>query len=229
MKKILITAIAILMTLITSVNAQDMMVQDELIIEPEASEAPIIGAVTNTFLRRGLVSFEYNMSFPVGDLKDFISSMGFRGFHFEYKAVLDDNWTIGGSIGWYGWYEKLDRATYDFEGGALTTTIFRYFYTLPLKVVSQYYFLPDAFIQPFVGLSAGVSYCEIRQEIGFLVITDKPWNFTVTPEVGVLIPFGSTSSWGAVIKGRYNFMVYNKNNFNSVQYIDATFGLVYSY
>ena len=253
MKKILATTIAILVAFAGTITAQDLALLDDgmeislaepthidgmdiSLAEPTINdglmsvpEAPIIGAVTNTFLSRGLVSFEYNMSFPIGEFNDFISGIGFRGFHFEYKAVLDDNWTIGGSIGWYGFYEKIPRDTYEFEQGALTTTIFRYFYSLPLKVVAQYYFAPSAFVQPFVGLSLGVSYNEVRQEIGFYVVEDRPWTFIMTPEVGVLIPFGSTAQWGAVIKGRYNHNFYKTEFFNSVQTIDATIGLVYSY
>jgi outer membrane protein len=228
MKKIFIIFAAALFS-INFASAQDIEVPETdleqgLMIEPREP-----AALSNTFLNRGLFSIEYNLSFPVGDLSDFISTIGYRGWNFELKGVINDNLAVGGSFGWYGFQESFDRDTYFFDAGSLTTSIYNYYYTIPLRVVAHYYFLPDSKVQPFAGLSIGTNYSEKRSEIGFLVIEDKAWDFGLTPEIGAIIPFGEMSMWGAQIKGRYNFLTYKDRDIDNIMFIDVSIGLVYSY
>jgi outer membrane protein len=199
MKKIFSIVLIIGLAATFSTRAQDAAIEPDLSINPGEP-----AATSNTFLTRGLFSIEYNVSFPMGDFNDYISTIGHRGWHFELKGVINDNFAVGGSLGWYAFYEKLDRDTYQIEGGALTSTIFNYYYAVPLQAVGHYYFTPDAFIQPFIGLGIGTTYSEKRREIGFYVVEERVWDFSVTPEAGVIIPFGMGSEWGALIKGRYN-------------------------
>jgi outer membrane protein len=224
MKKILAVLLVFLIGASAVTKAQDMAIDPDLSIEPSAPQA-----LSNTFLNRGLFSIEYNVSFPVGDFNDFISTIGYRGWHFELKGVLNDNVAVGGSLGWYAFYEKLPRSTYNFDGGAITTTIFNYYYSVPLQAVAHYYLMPDAFVQPFVGIGLGATYSEKRREIGFYVVEEKVWDFGVTPEVGAIIPFGLGAEWGAIIKGRYNLTTYKDNDVNNLMFFDLTVGLAFSY
>lgn len=226
-KTIIIFAAALFSISITSaqdIEVPELNLEQGLMVEPGEP-----AALSNTFLSRGLFSIEYNLSFPMGDLSDFISKMGYRGWNFELKGVVNDNLSVGGSFGWYGFSETFDRDTYFFEGGSLTTSIFNYYYSIPLRAVAHYYFLPDAFIQPFAGVSIGTNYSEKRREVGFLVIEEKAWDFGITPEVGAIIPFGEMAMWGAQIKARYNFLTYKDRDIDNIMFFDVSFGLVYSY
>lgn len=227
MKKLII--IVLIFTGMGSLMAQDIELPETitgngLMLEPREP-----AATGNTFLLRGLFSIEYNASFPIGGFSDFISEIGYRGWNFELKGVINDNLAVGGSVGWYAFYEEYGRSTYNFENGSLTSSIFNYYYTIPLRAVAHYYFLPDAFVQPFAGLSIGTNYSEKRREVGFLVLEEKKWNFGVTPEVGVIIPFGDLAEWGAQIKGRYNFVTFNDVEIDNVMFFDISVGLIYSY
>jgi hypothetical protein len=228
MKKIFIIFLLITASVSVSIS-QDMAIDYETDLGDLtlAPREPV--ALTNAFLQRGLFTINYNLSFPLGDFNDFTSTIGYRGWDLELYGVINDNLAVGGSIGWRAFYEKLDRATYTFEGGALTSEVYNYFYSIPIKAVAHYYFLPDAFVQPFAGLSTGIAYNEKRREIGFYYVESRLWNYIVSPEVGVLIPFGEMAEWGARIVGRYNFMTFSDNSVDNIQFIDLSFGLVYSY
>ena len=187
------------------------------------------GRSSNYFLNRSLFSVNYNLTFPLGDLHDFIPVTGVAGFDVEYKALVTDNIAIGGMIGYESFYKKYDRDTYYFENGALTSTIFKYYYTVPMRVVFDFFISPGSFVQPFVGLSTGVNYNERRLEVGFYALEDKSWNYVVAPEAGLIIPFGKFSEWGFSAKARYNYQVYDRDNFSGLQYLDVSLGFTYSY
>jgi hypothetical protein len=214
MKKNIFLSIILSVALLPSVFGQDAFYEDRS---------------TNYFLQRSLFSFNYSLSFPMGDLNDFISKPGVKGFDAELKAFVTDNIAVGGMIGYQGFYEKYDRNTYTFENGALTSTLFAYYWTVPIRVVADYFIAPGSFIQPFIGLSTGLNYNERRLEIGFYYIDDKSWNYVIAPEAGLIIPVGKYSEWGFSAKVRYNYHVYNRDNFNGLQYLDVALGFSYSY
>jgi len=228
MKKSIIFFIALFIA-ITGIKAQDAADDLDLFSGGLTLEPREPAALTSTFLQRGLFSFNYNLSFPMGDFNDFISSIGYRGWNFELYGVINDNLAVGGSVGWYAFNEKFDRSTYYFDNGALTSEVYNYFYSIPLKVVAHYYFAPDAFVQPFAGLGLGTTYSEKRREIGFYYVDSKLWNFIVSPEVGVIVPFGDMSEWGARILGRYNFITFKDQEVNNIMFFDLQIGLIYSY
>jgi hypothetical protein len=184
------------------------------------------------FLAKSLFSGNYNLSFPAGNYSDFISKMGYRSFDAEYKVFVTNNVALGGNIGWYGFYEKYERDTYEFENGAITSTIFNYLYSIPLRFKVEYYPIPNKFIQPFIGLHVGTHYNERTTQVGFISLKDESWNFSLAPEVGVIIPFGELADWGFMIKGKYNYQVYDRDvflDFSNLSWFDLSFGLTYSY
>jgi hypothetical protein len=184
---------------------------------------------SNYYMQSNLFSFNYNLSFPFGDLNDYVPSTGVKGFDVELKTFVTDNIAIGGMIGYQGFYKKYPRDTYSFENGALTSTLFAYYWTIPIRVVADYFISPGSLIQPFIGLSTGVNYNERRLEVGFYYIDDKSWNYVIAPEAGLIIPLGKYAEWGFSVKARYNYHVYSRDNFNGLQYLDVALGFSYSY
>jgi hypothetical protein len=207
MKKILFIAISAVLLSAGSMKAQD----------------------DNYFLQTNLINFSYQMGFPTGDLNEWMPENSFTGWDVEYKTMVTRNLAVGGHIGWQSFYKKYPRDTYEFPGGALTTTVFKYFYTIPMQAVVSYYFTPEGFVQPFVSFDVGVNYNERRGEIGIYVIEDNSWNFSFAPEFGVTVPFGKFSTWGLTARAKYNYNVYDRDNFKGLAYINAIVGLTYSF
>jgi len=124
----------------------------------------------NLYLQKSQMTFSYQMGFPTSDLKDFIPENDFLGWDYEMKTMVTHNLAVGGHIGYQGFYKKYPRATYEFPQGAITTTIFKYYYTLPLQAIATWYFMPEGMVQPFVGMNLGINYNERRGEIGIGVL-----------------------------------------------------------
>jgi hypothetical protein len=188
----------------------------------------------NLFLKKSQMTFSYQMGFPTADLKDFIPENDYLGWDFEMKSMVTHNLAIGGHIGYQGFYKKYPRDTYEFPQGAITTTIFKYYYTIPMQAIATWYFIPEGMIQPFASMNLGVNYNERRGEIGIYVLEDNSWNFSFAPEAGVIVPFGKYSQWGGNIRAKYNYNVYNRDenvamDFNNLAYWNLMLGLTYTW
>ncbi len=188
----------------------------------------------NLYLQKSQMTFSYQMGFPTGDLKDFIPENDFLGWDYELKTMVTHNLAIGGHIGYQGFYKKFPRDTYEFPQGAITTTIFKYYYTIPMQMVATWFFIPEGMVQPYLGMNVGVNYNERRGEIGIYRLEDNSWNFSFAPEAGVIIPFGKYSQWGANLRAKYNYNVYNRDenigmDFNNLAYWNMMFGMTYTW
>lgn len=226
MKKNIIFSIVFALVFIPTVFSQDMdLAGENITIAPMPQDQ----GVGSYFLNRSLFSINYNFSFPFGDLHDFIPTNSYTGFDVDLKGMVSDHFAVGGLIGYQSFYKKYPRDTYYFENGALTSTIFKYYYTVPIRVVADYFINPTGYVQPYIGLGLGVNYNERRLEVGFYSLEDKSWNFVLAPEAGVVIPFSKYSEWGFTIKARYNYQVYSRDNFSGLQYLDVGIGFAYSY
>jgi hypothetical protein len=190
--------------------------------------------VDNPYLKNTLLTFSYQMGFPSGDLKTFLPQNDYLGWDFEMKTMVTHNLAVGAHIGYQGFYKKYPRATYEFPQGAITTTIFKYYYTVPMQATATWFFIPEKMVQPYLGVNVGVNYNERRGEIGIYVLEDNSWNFSFAPEAGVIVPFGKFSEWGLNLRAKYNYSVYNRDDgigmdFNQLAYWNVMIGLTYTY
>lgn len=188
----------------------------------------------NIFLQNSQATFSYQMGFPSADLKGWLPENDYLGWDFDLKTLVTHNLALGGHIGYQGFYKKYPRDTYEFAQGAITTTIFKYYYTIPMQLGATWFFIPEGFIQPFAGLNLGVNYNERRGEFGIYVIEDNSWNFSFAPEAGVIVPFGKYAQWGVNLRGKYNFNVYSRDydqlfDFKQLSYWNMMIGLTYTW
>ena len=188
----------------------------------------------NLYLQKSLMTFSYQMGFPSADLKGWLPENDYLGWDFEMKTMVTHNLALGGHIGYQGFYKKYPRDTYEFPQGAITTTVFKYYYTIPMQGVATWYFIPEGFVQPFLSMNVGMNYNERRGEIGIYVIEDNSWNFSFAPEAGVIVPFGKYAQWGLNLRGKYNYNVYSRDydqlfNFNQLSYWNVMIGLTYTW
>jgi len=193
-----------------------------------SQEADATGFIRTYAQPGGMLTFDWVIGIPAGDMnKNFISKTSTRGFAMEYRYMLNGPLSIGGGFSWQGFYEKLDRNTYEFDGGAITSTKFNYLYTFPLFVNVHYYPLKNNFIYPFIGLNAAMVSIDKKDQVGIYYVQDKSWQFALQPEVGALIQMSQGSGFGFVVKAKYNYMFYNKDNFNNLSHIDFHVGVAF--
>ena len=97
------------------------------------------------FLKAQMLNLNYQMSVPLGDLKDFTNKASFRGFDVEYHQFLgtDERFSIGGAIGWNVYYKDKNDASgnFKFSGSNDTYTItgnqYLYINTVPMLAIGR--------------------------------------------------------------------------------------------
>ena len=165
---------------------------------------------TASFAQRSFWSFNYEMSFGLGEQADYVADPSFRGWGLEGRGFLTQEISVGGSFSWEVFdqiYRDLDPhqiTVTDDISGAVSGVQYRYINTLPILVNAHYYLGQDGTVRPYFGLAIGTAYTEQKTEIGLIAITTNGWGFAVQPEVGVMIPFGLTGV-GANVAGRFRY------------------------
>lgn len=181
------------------------------------------------FLDDWILDIDFGMGLPGGDLNDYIDGeSSYRNFSIGLERAIGDHFAVGGRVGWLGFYKKYDRNTYDFSGGAITTSIFNYMYIVPLQATAQYFPLKDCKVQPFAGLGAGLFSTTRKSDIGIFDIDKHHWKFGLTPEIGLIVPIGS-GGFGLEAKYRYNYIIYDELELENLYYSDIKIGLVVSF
>jgi len=161
-------------------------------------------------LKAQMLNLNYQISVPLGDLKDFTNETSFRGMDLEYHKFVTDRFSLGAAIGWNVFYQDKNHATGDFsfKGNkniyTMTGNQYRYVNTVPLTAIGRY-FLTDgtSAVQPFLGLGAGARWTEKRLELGQYTSTISRWQFTFAPEIGMMVPFNDQVALN--VGARYNY------------------------
>ena len=161
-------------------------------------------------LKAQMLNLNYQISVPLGDLKDFTNETSFRGMDLEYHKFVTDRFSLGAAIGWNVFYQDKNHATGDFsfKGNkniyTMTGNQYRYVNTVPLTAIGRY-FLTDgtSAVQPFLGLGAGARWTEKRLELGQYTSTLSRWQFTFAPEIGMMVPFNDQVALN--VGARYNY------------------------
>ena len=143
----------------------------------------------------------YNMAFPLGNTKDFISKASFRGMGFDYQYVFQDNFALGGVLQWNTFYQSEPRQTYELDSsegemnGAINGIKYKYINTVPLYVTGTYYLASDdAKVRPYIGLGIGTYWLEQRTDMGLFTTIYNSWHFALVPKGGILLPISYSTS-----------------------------------
>jgi len=148
-------------------------------------------------------AIQYDISFGIGDLGDYIAAPSFRGASLQYRYSVTDNVMVGVDAGWNVFYEKKDYDSYTSGTMTLSGVQYRYQNEVPLLACIDYNFLPDNAFMPYIGLGIGTMYSERYTSMGMWAIEENPWHFLIKPEAGFMYKF----SYGSAFK--LGFKYYN--------------------
>lgn len=141
------------------------------------------------------LSIQYDMSFGIGDLGDYIAAPSFRGASAQYRYAVTDNVLVGIDAAWNVFYEKRDYDSYTYKTMTVSGVQYRYQNQVPLLASVDYLFIPDKDFQPYIGLGIGTMYSERNTEMGIWSSEENPWQFAVKPEIGFLYKFAYGSAF----------------------------------
>lgn len=164
----------------------------------------------------------YEMAAPFGDTKDFSSPFSFRGIGLDGRYFRSANTSIGFWAGWNVFSEK-ESGTITQGNQTATGTSARTINAVPLYLTGDYYFGQRGSARPYVGLGAGVIYNERRNDFGIFSASESKWQFGLAPEVGVMLPVGTSLAYLAL---RYNYG-FKAGEFDALQYLSISVGIGY--
>ena len=157
--------------------------------------------MTNVFSQsENYFSIQYDMSFPMGELGDYISAPSFRGASAQYRFSATDNILVGIDAAWNVFYEKKDYDSYTSGTITLTGVQYRYHNQVPLLVAVDYVFTPEKDFQPYLGLGLGTMYSERNTTMGIWSVEENPWQFALKPEIGMMYKFAYSSAFKLGVK-----------------------------
>ena len=138
-------------------------------------------------------SVQYDMSFAMGDMGDYISAPSFRGASLQYRYAMTHNILVGADLAWNVFYEKMDYDSYTSGTITLSGVQYRYQNQVPILIAADYVITPDNNFQPYIGLGLGTMYTERSTQMGIWVVEENPWQFVLKPEAGFMLKFGYSS------------------------------------
>lgn len=181
----------------------------------------LMGSATFAQDRFSKVSWE--LGIPTGDLKEYLNNgdVSAGGISFDYRKLVGDNWTVGGSAAW-SFFNGSTRE--NLVTGTTTVSGLRQFYfnSLPFMANTHYY-MDVGSSQLYFGTGIGGVWTLQRTEIGSFYTDNDNFHFGVVPEIGFVVPISFTSNIN--ISAKYNYALKTSK---TVNYSYFTFGVGWS-
>jgi len=177
-------------------------------------------------LAQGNFVISYPISFPMGDLKDYIGATSFRGISLEFNKRVKPTLDVGIEASWHVFYERSDTKAYTNETATITGIQYRYTNAVPL--LAQFKYLKEAGsgkAHPYAGLGIGTTYVERATDLGLYRITNNAWQFCLRPELGVQVKAGYGASFMLGVKYYANFAA---KDLEGQSYLSINVGFVFS-
>ena len=172
-----------------------------------------------------LWALNWNIIVPEDETAEFIKDTSYRGVSLEGRKWQGDNLTVGFMFGWNVINQKL-LETASLEGeeanADLTGIQARYINTFPVLAGFHMYLGSWGSTRLFLGAMGGGYVVERRTELGLYAVESQKWQWGVAPEVGVLLPFESSTGFVSV---RYNYAFENGEDHPNHVYWSAQIGV----
>jgi hypothetical protein len=161
----------------------------------------LLVSFTSVYSQQGnYMSVQYDMSFGMGDLGDYISAPSFRGASLQYRYAVTDNILVGIDGAWNVFYEKKDYDSYTSGTKTLSGIQYRYQNEIPILVSADYLFMTDKSIHPYLGLGIGTIYSERIVDMGVWRFEENPWQFAIKPEFGLMYELSNSTAFKLGLK-----------------------------
>jgi hypothetical protein len=152
-------------------------------------------------------TFSWNTTFPMGDFNKWVDQPGAAGFDFGGRYLVRKGLTAGFNIGWQRVAKIYNDETFTIpdKGIAINAENYRFTWMVPFQAVVAYHLMPEKLISPYIGLGIGGDYMEHHLLIQEYDLYHTRWDFSLTPEIGILAKFGAFSNWGAIVAFNYKW------------------------
>jgi len=167
------------------------------------------------------VVINYMPSLSLGETADFTKNFSPRGVELELDRFIADDLSLGLSVGWNVFREKVVGESFEYNNYLVTGTQFRYSNIVPLNVKTKKYFSMGN-QTPFIGFGLGTSYTRRTNDVGIFSIIDNQWQFHIAPEAGIQARIGTEMLASLKIKYSYSLKA---GNFPAMSYLGFGIGI----
>ena len=191
-----------------------------------------LGLTQTAKAQSNLTAITYEASFPLSDTKNFTGKTSFIGFKLDMRRFVQPNATIGLSVGFHVFDDKVDDQLISLDGVFeneraidIWGTQYRYINSWPI-MATGYYYLGDrrSSVRPYVGTGIGVFAAKRRLDLGLTSLAETKWQFGASPEAGLLYEMGEMSM---ILKATYNYGL-KTGDVNAIQYFTVGLGFAWT-
>lgn len=174
------------------------------------------------------LALNYNVAMPLSaSFKDYVSKTSFRGFQGAILYRLNDDFRIGLQGSYSDFYEKFGRRVYKATDGAdISAVLSNTLQSIPVLIKGEYTILKTGLVRPYIGLGAGINLVNFDQYYGEFQYSKYSTKAAFSGDLGVLIPFGTNSQYGARISTSYNLTPFNEEGIKTIDSWNVQAGIV---
>ncbi|RYF37221.1 MAG: hypothetical protein EON97_01550, partial [Chitinophagaceae bacterium] len=149
--------------------------------------------------------------------KEYVSNTSLRGWNANVMYELNDQLSLGLGVGSQSYYQRYPRAVYKtVDGSDLSAVMTNTVTTMPILFQGQFNLLPEAVVQPYVGLGVGANLTSYSQYFGEFANSKTKVGFAARPEAGAYIPVGRYKESSIVIGAAYNYLPFKQDNLTNL-------------
>lgn len=158
-------------------------------------------------------SFNWQSSLPVGESAAFIPNMCLNGADFNFTYFVTDHIGVGVDFAWNLNSKQTPPQVYPInDNAAIYAAVYKTVQNIPMKTQFKYLFNPYSFVKVYASAGLGATSYVVNTQIQEYQFSDSSWGFLMSPEVGILVPFGKDVHWGANAAVGYNWATNKAQN-----------------
>ena len=158
-------------------------------------------------------SFSWMTNVPLGQSHNFLPKVSCNGAALSFSYFFTPNIGMGIDVAWsYNSKYYKPEVYMPSQNVAIYSSRKKKSEIFPIKAQFKYMINPNSFAKVFVGAGIGAINWNSYKEVQEIQSWENSWGFLMSPEVGVLVPFGRNSCWGAEAVAGYNWGTNNAQN-----------------
>jgi hypothetical protein len=167
----------------------------------------------------------YPISFPMGNMHDYVEEISFRGLSMEFIKRVKPGVSVGLETGWHVFYQREDSKEYKDGNTSISGIQYRYVNAVPILVQAKYYKETSSPTTFYGGLGLGVLYVDQSTDMGLYRLSKEAWQFCLRPELGVLF---KTQSGASPFIGAKYYAGFNANDLDGQSFLSLNIGILFS-
>lgn len=154
-----------------------------------------------------------------------------RGFTGNIMYEVNPKISVGAGVGYQDYYQRYPRGLYGLgksqQVSAVLTNSIQIVPIMARVEISPFGESMPA-VRPYVSLAAGVNFINYNQYLGQFSSSTANAGFRAQGGLGVKIPFGENSGWGADIGGTYDYAPYKKYGYKDLDNANVHAGVYFN-